>query len=432
MPGTRGGGSAGSDPSWYALDTLTIKLSYFEQKEDYKLILVNNSMTTQDYKTLGGATSTGDFGSMMREIFEPATQAKFEWDHWGTLRGRRVLAFSYRVAQFRSQWHINYDRKLDIVPAYKGLVYVDKETHHVLRVTLDAEDIPASFPVRRAETVLDYDFQDISGHTFLLPLKATTIMAASDYMTKNDEEFRVYRKYSAESDIKFDVTDVPAPLTDDKTKETRTDTEEHPREIDDRVIRDDLLRCRSSRVCCGVFDRKRAVSHGGHVEPLAFTDFVEIRDEAVGGVVILAARNGEVQLPDVLQSRGVVQRLPDFGGPPFFAPFSMMAARGASARTSCGEFEVAVPWCDTTKASTVPSLLLGQTSSYSLSEVRSPRSARRKLPNCAMNPTDRPFSVLSASGFLKVRAFRVRLSGAGERRARASHHRRRPRGRRGP
>ena len=206
--------------SWYALDTLTIKLSYFEQKEDYKLILVNNSMTTQDYKTLGGATSTGDFGSMMREIFEPATQAKFEWDHWGTLRGRRVLAFSYRVAQFRSQWHINYDRKLDIVPAYKGLIYVDKETHHVMRVTLEAEDIPASFPVRRAETVLDYDFQEISGHTFLLPLKATTIMAASDYMTKNDEEFRVYRKYSAESDIKFDVTDVPAPLTDDKTKET--------------------------------------------------------------------------------------------------------------------------------------------------------------------------------------------------------------------
>ena len=219
-PGTRYGGSAGSDPTWYALDTLTIKLSYFEQKEDYKLILVNNSMTTQDYKTLGGATSTGDFGSMMREIFEPATQAKFEWDHWGTLRGRRVMAFSYAVAQFRSQWHITYDRKLDIVPAYKGLVYVDKETHQIMRVTLAAEDLPATFPVRRAETVLDYDFQEISNHTFLLPLKATTIMASSEYLTKNDEEFRVYRKYSAESDIKFDSTDVPLPLTDDKTKET--------------------------------------------------------------------------------------------------------------------------------------------------------------------------------------------------------------------
>jgi hypothetical protein len=220
-PGTKYGVAAGNDPSWYALDTLTIKLSYFEQKEDYKLILVNNTATTQDYKTLGGATSTGDFGSMMLEIFQPSTQAKFEWDHWGTLRGRRVLAFSYRVAQYRSQWHINYDRKLDIMPAYRGLVYVDKQTHQIMRITLEAEDIPASFPVKRAETILDYDFQEISGHTFLLPLKATTIMAANDYLTKNDEEFRVYRKYSAESDIKFDSTDVPAPLPEDKTKETK-------------------------------------------------------------------------------------------------------------------------------------------------------------------------------------------------------------------
>lgn len=219
-PGTKYGGAAGSEPTWYALDTLTIKLSYFEQKEDYKLILVNNTMTTQDYKTLGGSTTTGDFGSMMREIFEPATQAHFEWDHWGTLRGRRVLAFSYRVAQSRSQWHIVYDKKLDIVPAYHGLVYVDKETHEVMRVTLEAEDIPAGFPIRRADTVLDYDYQQLSGKTFLLPLKSTTIMAASDYMTKNDEEFRVYRKYSAESDIKFDSADVPAPLPEEKTKET--------------------------------------------------------------------------------------------------------------------------------------------------------------------------------------------------------------------
>jgi hypothetical protein len=219
-PGSRYGGGAASEPSWYALDTLTLKLSYFEQKEDYKLILVNNTVTTQDYKTLGGATSTGDFGSMMREIFEPATQAQFEWDHWGTLRGRRVLAFAYRVAQSRSQWHINYDRKLDIVPAYRGLVYIDKETGQITRVTLEAVDIPPSFPVRSARTVLDYDFQEISGRTFLLPLKATTVMASDEYLTKNDAEFRVYRKYTAESDIKFDTTDVPAPLPEEKTKET--------------------------------------------------------------------------------------------------------------------------------------------------------------------------------------------------------------------
>lgn len=219
-PGTRYGGSASSDPTWYLQDTLTIKLSYFEQKEDYKLILVNNTMTTQDYHNLGGSTTTGDFGSMMREIFEPSTQAHFEWDHWGTLRGRRVMAFAYNVAQSRSQWHIVWEKKLDIVPAYHGLVYVDKETHEVMRVTLEAENIPVDFPIHRASTVLDYDFQQLSGKTFLLPLKSTSVMATSEFLSKNDEEFRVYRKYSAESDIKFDVTDVPAPLTEEQTKET--------------------------------------------------------------------------------------------------------------------------------------------------------------------------------------------------------------------
>ncbi len=220
-PGTKYGGPAGSPPSWHALDTLTIKLSYFEQKEDYKLILVNNTITKQDYKTLGGATSTGDFGSMMKDIFEPSTEARFEWDHWGTLRGRRVMAFAYRVAQSHSQWHITYERSMDIVPAYHGLIYVDNKTHDIMRVTLAAEDIPETFPVKLTDTVLDYDFQDISGHTFLLPLKATTTMATGDYMTKNDEEFRIYRKYSAESAISFDSADTPPPLPDDKTTETK-------------------------------------------------------------------------------------------------------------------------------------------------------------------------------------------------------------------
>ena len=220
-PGTRYGGGIDSEPHWQALDVLQIRLSYFQQKEEYKLILVNNSMTTQDYRTLGGATSTGDFGSMMRQIFEPATMARFEWDHWATLRGRRTLAFAYHVSQARSQWHITYDRRMDIVPAYHGLVYVDKKTHEIMRITLEAEGIPPSFPVRKAETILDYDYQSISGHTFLLPLKAQTIMAADDYMTRNDEEFRIYRKYSTSSEITFDTeTEVP-PLPEDKTRETK-------------------------------------------------------------------------------------------------------------------------------------------------------------------------------------------------------------------
>jgi hypothetical protein len=228
-PGTRYGGPGDNEPSYRLSDTLTIRLSFFEQKEDYKPVLVNGQMTNQDYKSLGGSLVTGDFGSMLKEIFERRTEARFEWDHWATLRTKLAMAFAYHVDQARSQWHITYDNKLDIVPAYHGLVYVDPKSHEVVRVTLEAENIPAGFPVHSAQTILDYDYADISGHTFLLPIKDETLSKLDDYLSKLDTEFHNYRKYSAESELKFD-TDTPKPLPADKTKETPATTPPPPPE----------------------------------------------------------------------------------------------------------------------------------------------------------------------------------------------------------
>ena len=215
-PGTRYAMRGATEPSFQTIDTLTIRLSYFEQKEDYKLILVNNSPTTQGYQSVGGATSTGEFGSLTLGIFEPSTKTHFEWDHWGTLRGKLVMVFRYEVDQSHSQWAIDYQRREHIFPAYSGLLYVDKDLHVLMRVTLNAENIPPTFPVHVARTTLDYDYQDISGHEFLLPLKAQVDMSADGILTRNETEFRLYRRYSAESEIKYDIT--PDPLPEEKTK----------------------------------------------------------------------------------------------------------------------------------------------------------------------------------------------------------------------
>jgi hypothetical protein len=222
-PGTRYGGRPGGEPSWQKQDELTIRLSYFDQKENYKLILVNSTPATQDYSSLGGSTSSGDFGTMLKEVFEPSSEARFEWDHWGTLRGQRVMAFSYTVSQARSQYHIMVkDAHLDIITGYHGLIEVDKDAHAVLRLTMVADTIPPDYPIKKADEVLDYDFTDISGKTFLLPLKGVLSSDAGDYLTRNILEFHMYRKYSAESEIKYDedISATPAPLSEDKTKET--------------------------------------------------------------------------------------------------------------------------------------------------------------------------------------------------------------------
>ena len=227
LPGTKYGGSVNSDPRWQALDTLQIRLSFFQKKEQYKVVLVNNSLVNQDYEKIGGSKSFGEFGSMLREIFEPTSEARFEWDHWGTLRGKRVMAFRYHVPLDRSKYQIAVDNNLRVTTGYTGLVEVEPDTHAVVRISSEAENIPTDFPVRKVVNVLDYDYQDLSGHTFLLPLKAQVLMQGPDSLQRLDEEFRVYRKYSAESDVKFD-TDPIAPLPDDKTKETTVPTAPPP------------------------------------------------------------------------------------------------------------------------------------------------------------------------------------------------------------
>ncbi len=201
---------------WRKMDTLTARLSYFDRKEDYKLIMVNDTPTTRAYDSVGGATSTGEFGSMLRELFDIDTHAEFEWERWATLRGKRAYVFSYRVAQPRSKWHIDYEHRLDIVAGYRGLVYIDKETRQVLRITLIAQDIPPSFPVNEANTMLDYDYTSISEREYLLPLRSEMRMRSGKFLSRNETEFRMYRKFSAEASINYET---PPPLSEDQTKE---------------------------------------------------------------------------------------------------------------------------------------------------------------------------------------------------------------------
>jgi len=222
MPGTKYGGRVGDDPRWQLIDTLQIRVSYFDKKEQYKVVLMNSAVVNQDYDKVGGSRALGEFGSEMRQLFEPATEARFVWDHWGQLRGKRVMAFRYHVRLDRSQFQIGVDDKLHITTAYRGLVEVEPDTHAVVRIVQEAEDIPSSFPMKETTSVLDYDYQDLSGQTFLLPLKSQVIMKTLDGISRLDEEFRLYRKYSADAIIKYDSdTDPIAPLPDDKTKESK-------------------------------------------------------------------------------------------------------------------------------------------------------------------------------------------------------------------
>src|SRR6185295_16638564 len=138
------------------------QLTFFEQKESYKVSSINDRFVNVSHEQLDGASSSGEFGSMLKEIFAPETQTTFEWERWATLRGRRMHVFSFRVAQSRSQYRIIDRRARQVTAGYKGLIYVDKENGSVMRIKLECENLPADFPIQEVSLDLNYGFEKLA------------------------------------------------------------------------------------------------------------------------------------------------------------------------------------------------------------------------------------------------------------------------------
>jgi hypothetical protein len=181
----------------------------------------NNQVTNVDAIKLGGSLSRGEFASMLREIFERKSRTEFEWERWTRFGNRLTYVFSYRVPLETSEYRIDYDGgKQVITVGYHGSIFIDKESNFVRRIKMEA-DIPPSFPVQQTSQQLDYDYQKIGDQEFLLPL-VSEMRGKIDgrYMVRNTINFQLYRKFSADAQIKFDsmVPDTP-PAEENKLKE---------------------------------------------------------------------------------------------------------------------------------------------------------------------------------------------------------------------
>jgi hypothetical protein len=202
------------------IDTIAERLTYFEQKEDYKVVSVNGVPVTGAVKheQLNGATSSGEFGTMLKEIFSPETGTEFSWERWATLRGRRMYVFNFHVTQANSKYTIYADSvKRTVIAGYHGLIYADRETGMVMRIKMECEGLPVDFPVQSVDLDMNYDLGKISGVEFLLPLKSEIHSREGKFLVKNEVEFRLYNRFGADTNIQFG--DVPDALPADSTSE---------------------------------------------------------------------------------------------------------------------------------------------------------------------------------------------------------------------
>jgi hypothetical protein len=188
--------STSAKTDWRALDHVSADLACENGKERY----LNLSKKPVE----SGAWSTGEFATLLRDLFSLGTAAEFRFRGSSWMNKRDARLYDFKVPQERSHWHAVTPGQTHF-PAYKGSVWIDKQTARPLRIEMQARDIPAQFPLDVIETAADYDFVTIGDSPFLLPVKADTLMCnrGTSECSLNKIEFRNYRKFGAKSEITF-------------------------------------------------------------------------------------------------------------------------------------------------------------------------------------------------------------------------------------
>lgn len=212
-----------STDTFHLIQTINAQLSYHEGQEEHRVISVNGKLANIGFEDVsvktGGAISTGEFGGMMRSIFEEKSQADIHWDHWGTFDGKLVAVFHYSIDSGHSEYRItDVNTHQEIITAYQGLIYADQYTGQIARITLEAFDIPRSFTVNEASEILTFGDTEINGQMYNCPLKADLRMRSGRQKDKNEIEFRLYRKFGTESNIVYGAI-APPPLADNQTSD---------------------------------------------------------------------------------------------------------------------------------------------------------------------------------------------------------------------
>jgi hypothetical protein len=194
--------SEGRSASWQPLDVVSAALVYEDGKESYHDIRINDKPVKKDMLSIPGSRSTGEFGSTLRDLFSPATAAAFRYRRESTAAGLPASVYDFQVEQPHSHWENRVGGQA-VFPAYKGSVWIDRKTHRVLRIEMQARNIPPGFPLDTSEWVVDYAFVRIGPGQYLLPVHAENLACfrGTSMCTRNATDFRNYRKFTSESQI---------------------------------------------------------------------------------------------------------------------------------------------------------------------------------------------------------------------------------------
>ena len=184
------------------LDVVSAELIFEDTHETYRNVKINDRPTDRALEEIGGSWSTGEFATTLLDLFHPDTDARFQSGGASTISGSSAQVYDFEVRREKSHWMLHAGSQT-LAAAYGGSVWVDPKTARVLRIEMQARNIPSDFPMDTVESAVDYSYVWIGGTSFLLPVHAESLgcQRGINNCSHNVIDFRNYHEFKA--DIKI-------------------------------------------------------------------------------------------------------------------------------------------------------------------------------------------------------------------------------------
>lgn len=180
------------------MDTLEELVSFASNGRVSKVLVKKNGRPSTTNNPGGLIENVVLSGAIVpRGIFGAKALPKFDWDHWETRSEHRIAVIAYQaVGENYPDGKTRYELKV------KGRIVFDDTVGNLVRTESSSTGPPGyTFGEVRVET--DYAPVTVSDRELILPTKAvmTTVRGRRRY--RSEIEFSGYRKYQADSTIRF-------------------------------------------------------------------------------------------------------------------------------------------------------------------------------------------------------------------------------------
>ncbi len=195
---------------WHEEATTAYELSYYEHDEHYKLISVDGVPRTKipgKSKSEGWIEMSGNFGWILRQLFDRKVHPHFEPQGTQTVNGRSALVFAFRVDVAESRATSTTCSSLlflstcrERIYGFHGRLYIDAQSLDILRIEDTPDNLPSSY--LQGMATVDYGRVPVAGAEYLLPIADRIETDRGKTLFRNDSTYSDYRKFTSESTLK--------------------------------------------------------------------------------------------------------------------------------------------------------------------------------------------------------------------------------------